>query len=71
MFSNGKWHKNVTTVGEVIAELSLIDPDTPVKSSFVDSVDLVFFNRLKADPHIAFEDGEEWDYEGSEDEDEE
>jgi hypothetical protein len=63
MFSNGKWNKNVTTVGEVIAELSLLDPELPVHSSFVDSVDLVVFNRKQDDKHLSFEDGEQWDNE--------
>jgi hypothetical protein len=63
MFSNGKWNKNVTTVGEVVAELSLLDPDLPVHSSFVESVDLVVFNRNQEDKHLEFCDGEEWDNE--------
>lgn len=65
MFSNGNWCKNVKTVGEVIAELSLLDPDLPVCMGFDDSVgaDLVVFNRDKPDKHLEFCDGKEWDNE--------
>ncbi len=60
MFSNGKWNKNVSTVGELISELSLIDPDMPIQQGFSDSVDIVIFNRDQDDRHIEFEDGETW-----------
>ena len=66
-FSNGKWHINVVTVGEVVAELSLLDPTLPVHSSFIDSVDIVVFNRDREDIHVSFEDGEEWTQDEEED----
>jgi len=60
MFSNGKWHKNVTTVGEMVQELSLLDPDIPVKEGFSDSVDIVVFNRDGDDIQVGFDEGGEW-----------
>ena len=59
-FSNEKWHINCETVGDVIDELSRLPRDMPVHSSFVDSVDLVIFNRRQPDVHLAFEDGGDW-----------
>lgn len=61
MFSNGKWHKNVTTVGEMVRELSLLDPSIPVKEGFSDSVDIVVFNRDEDDIQVGFDEGGEWD----------
>lgn len=60
-FSNGKTAKNVTTVGEVIAELSQLPGELPVRSSFGRSIDLVLFNINKKDRHLAFEDGGDFD----------
>lgn len=60
-FSNGKWAKTVTTVGEAIEELKRLPPDMPVRQGFSDSVDLVVFNRDKIDMHCSFEEGGDWD----------
>lgn len=63
MFSNGEWNKNVKTVGEMIDELSLLDPNLPVKQGFSESVDIVVFNRNRDDVQVAFEEGGSWDEE--------
>jgi hypothetical protein len=60
-FSNGKTHKNVRTVGELVAELSRLPADTPVHSSFERSADVVLYNASSGDAHVEFEDGESWD----------
>lgn len=61
MFSNGKWHKNVSTVGEMIEELKLLDPDMPVNQDYDGKgTDIVVFNR-ESDPIVQFCEGGEWD----------
>ena len=60
-FSNGKWAKTVSTVGEAIEELKRLPPDMPVQQGFADCVDLVVFNRDKPDMHCSFEEGGDWD----------
>lgn len=61
MFSNGKWHKNVSTVGEMIEELKLLDPDMPVDQDYDGKgADIVVFNR-ESDPHVQICEGGEWD----------
>lgn len=66
-FSNGKWHKYVTTVGEMIAELSRLDPELAVRHGFDEGADLVVFNRTRPDAHLTLEDGHVWDEEDFED----
>jgi hypothetical protein len=53
-FSNGKWHISVTTVGEMVRELSKLDPALPVECSLSDGVDLVVFNRGQDTVHLGF-----------------
>jgi hypothetical protein len=60
-FSNGSWTINCKTVGDVIKELQRLPPELPVHQGFEDSVDLVVFNRDRADVHVSFAEGGEWD----------
>ena len=68
IFSNGKTHKTVYTVKELIKELSLIDGDIPVNASFTTGVDVVVFNRNQPDIQVCFEDAGQWDDEEGNDE---
>lgn len=50
------------TVGAVIKELRRFPPDTAVASTFDSGTMIVFYNRTKADTHVAFEDNDgTWD----------
>jgi hypothetical protein len=61
MFSNGKWNINVSTVGEAIRELSLLDPELPLNQEYEDKgCDIVVMNR-SSDIHVAFAEGGFWD----------
>lgn len=58
-FSNGKWNVNVSTVGELIDELSRLPRTLAVKSGFADSADVVVFNR-DSEPFLELQDGGDW-----------
>jgi hypothetical protein len=60
MFSNGSWAVNVTTVGEMVDELSRLPKDMPVQGVLEDTVDAVIMNRRYASAFVAFEEGGEW-----------
>ena len=60
MFSNGSWNIEVSTVGELIDELSLLDEDMPVEQGRSQSVDIVIHNHTTAEPFVGFDDGGEW-----------
>ena len=59
-FSNGTGNKNVRTVGEMIAELSLLPPELPVKHGFSQSMDLIVFN-VDTKPFLGVDEGGQWD----------
>ncbi len=69
-FSNDNWHKNVTTVGEMIDELSRLPRDLPIKQDFSNSADLVLFNRYSSDCHLSVDEGGTWSDEGEDEDDE-
>jgi len=60
MFSNESWAVNVTTVGEMVDELSRLPKDMPVQGVLEDTVDAVTMNRRSASAFVAFEEGGEW-----------
>jgi hypothetical protein len=60
-FSNGKWNKNVTTVGEMVDEMSRLPRGLKVKQGFSPSADLVVFNRDGVDRHLSMDEGGQWD----------
>ena len=62
-FSNGKTAKTVKTVGHLMDELSRLPANTPVRSTFEKSVDVVLFNCNNRTAHVQFCDGGEWDTE--------
>jgi len=65
MFSNGKWHINVRTVGEAIRELSLLDPDLELDQEYDgNGCDIVVMNRTSDDTHVQFAEGGFWDEDG-------
>jgi hypothetical protein len=61
MFSNGKWCINVSTVGEAIRELSLLDPELELNQEYEGKgCDIVIMNR-DSDIHVEFAEGGYWD----------
>lgn len=59
-FKNGAFAHNVKNVGELIDSLKQLDPNTPTKQGFADSVDVVIYNSEFENRHIGFDDGGSW-----------
>lgn len=59
--SNGKTAKQCQTVGDVIAELQRLDPETPARQCKNEGVDVVFFNAGTTLEHVSFRAAGEFD----------
>lgn len=59
-FSNGKWSVMCMTVGEMVAELSRLNPDMPVEEFPSKGLDLVIFNRDQKDEHLSIDEAGMW-----------
>ena len=62
-FKDGSFCVGCETVGDVINALSELDPSLPVSQGFSDGCDVVVFNSDKENPHVGFEEFEEWSWE--------
>lgn len=60
-FSNGQAMITAMTVGDVIAELSLLPADTPVRQGYNFGCDITLFNAGAHDAHIEFVEQDEAD----------
>ena len=61
VLTDGNWHCDVETVGELLDVLKQIPKDTPVMQGFSDSVCVTIWNRTKGNAHVGFEEGGFWE----------